>query len=67
MPDAPPEPYWSNTSSNSIIYKLIRESGEETREMIEELMNGGSITVPVYEDTIYSDIDVNSDHIWSFR
>ena len=66
MPDAPPEPYWSNTSSNSIIYKLIRESGEETREMSEELMNGGSITVPVYEDTIYSDIDVNSDHIWSF-
>ncbi|MBO5320829.1 MAG: AAA family ATPase [Ruminococcus sp.] len=66
MPDAPPEPYWSNTSSNSIIYKLIRESGEETRDMVEELMNGGSITVPVYEDTVYADIDVNSDHIWSF-
>ncbi|MCM1132206.1 MAG: ATP-binding protein [Ruminococcus flavefaciens] len=60
------QPYWSNTSSNSIIYKLIRESGEETREMVEELMNGGSITVPIYEDTVYSDIDVNSEHIWSF-
>lgn len=59
-------PYWSNTSSNSIIYKLIRESGEETREMVEELMNGGSVTVPIYEDTVYADIDVNSDHIWSF-
>ena len=61
-----PEPYWSNTSSNSIIYKLIRESSEETRGMVEELMNGGSVTVPIYEDTIYADIDVNSDHIWSF-
>ena len=60
------EPYWSNTSSNSIIYKLVRESSEETRGMVEELMNGGSVTVPVYEDTVYSDIDVNSDHIWSF-
>lgn len=60
------QPYWSNTSSNSIIYKLIRESGEETREMVEELMNGGSITVPIYEDTAYADIDVNSEHIWSF-
>lgn len=64
--DALPEPYWSNTSSNSIIYKLIRESGEETREMVEKLMNDESITVPVYEDTVYADIDVNSDHIWSF-
>ncbi|MDE6036488.1 MAG: ATP-binding protein [Ruminococcus sp.] len=61
-----PEPYWSNTSSNSIIYKLIRESGVSTREMVEELMNGGSVTVPVYQDTVYADIDVNSDHIWSF-
>lgn len=61
-----PEPYWSNTSSNSIIYKLIRESSEETREMVEELMNGRSVTVPIYEDTVYADIDVNSDHIWSF-
>ncbi len=60
------QPYWSNTSSNSIIYKLIRESGEETRGMVEELMNGGSITVPIYEDTVYADIDVNSDYIWSF-
>lgn len=60
------QPYWINTSSNSIIYKLIRESGEETREMVEKLMNGGSITVPIYEDTVYADIDVNSEHIWSF-
>lgn len=61
-----PEPYWSNTSSNSIIYKLIRESDEETREMVEKLMNSGSITVPIYEDTVYADIDVNSECIWSF-
>lgn len=66
IPNTPPEPYWSNTSSNAIIYKLIRESGEETREMVEKLMNGGSITVPIYEDTVYADIDVNSEHIWSF-
>lgn len=61
-----PEPYWSNTSSNAIIYKLIRESGNETHEMVEKLMNSGSITVPIYEDTVYADIDVNSECIWSF-
>lgn len=66
MPSAPPEPYWSNTSSNSIIHKLITESDITVRDMIEELMNGESVSVPIYEDTIYSDIDVNSDSIWSF-
>lgn len=66
LPDAFPEPYWSNTSSNSIIYKLIRESNQEVRDMVEELLNGGSVTVPIYEDTVYSEIDVRSDQIWSF-
>ena len=66
IPDAPPEPYWSNTSSNSIIRKLITESDTDTRDMIETLMNGESITVPIFEDTVYADIDVNSDCIWSF-
>lgn len=59
-------PYWGDTSSNDIIDKLIRESVKKTREMVEKLMNGGSITVPIYEDTVYADIDVNSDYIWSF-
>lgn len=66
MPSAPPEPYWSNTSSNSIIHKLITESGITVRDMIEELMNGESISVPIFEDTVYADIDVNNDSIWSF-
>lgn len=34
--------------------------------MVEELLNGGSVTVPIYEDTVYSEIDVRSDQIWSF-
>ena len=34
--------------------------------MIEVLMNGESITAPIFEDTVYADIDVNSDQIWSF-
>ncbi len=66
MPSAPPEPYWSNTSSNSIIHKLITESEITVRDMIEELMNGESVSVPIFEDTVYADIDVNNDSIWSF-
>lgn len=29
-------------------------------------MNGESISVPIYEDTVYADINVNNDSIWSF-
>lgn len=64
--DALPEPYWSNTSSNSIVHKLITESDDTVREKIEELMSGKSICMPIYEDTVYADIDVNNDQIWSF-
>ena len=60
------QPYWSNTSSNSIVHKLITESETTVRDKIEQLLNGESICEPIYEDTVYADIDVNSDSIWSF-
>ena len=60
------QPYWSNTSSNSIVHKLITESDMTVRDKIELLLSGESICEPIYEDTVYADIDVNSDSIWSF-
>jgi len=63
---AMPAPYWSNTSSNSIIRQLITNADEDTRDIVEELVNGGSITAPVHEDMVYADIEVNQDDIWSF-
>ena len=64
--DALPTPYWSNTSSNSIIRQLISESTAETRDKIEILINGGSVKAPIHEDIVYADIDVNQESIWSF-
>jgi len=58
-------PYWSNTSSNDIIRKLIFEGGEDTRNTIERLMNGESVSAPIFEDITYRNIDINSDSIWS--
>ena len=65
-PQTLPEPYWINTSSNEIIHQLVAESDETTRRTIEELLAGGSITVPVYEDIVYANVKVNRAHIWSF-
>ena len=59
-------PYWINTSSNSIIHQLISQSDEKTKKKIEELISGGSIKAVINENTVYSDIDVNNEDIWSF-
>ena len=63
---AMPAPYWSNTSSNSIIHQLITNADEDTRDVVEELVNSGSVTAPIHENMVYADIEVNQDDIWSF-
>lgn len=60
------EPYWSNTSSNRIVKRLIEESNERTKSMVEELINGTPIHAQIFEDVTYGTIDVNQDYIWSF-
>ncbi|MCD7811590.1 MAG: AAA family ATPase, partial [Ruminococcus sp.] len=61
-----PKPYWSNTSSNDIIHELVVNGNEETHNQIEALMNGESLTKPIYEDITYRNININTDYIWSF-
>ncbi len=60
------QPYWINTSSNSIIHELVVNSDAKTREKIASLIEGGGVKAPIYEDSVYADPNVNSDSIWSF-
>ncbi len=64
--DAPMVQYWSNTSSNIIVRRLIEESDEETKATVEELINGVPVESYIYEDVTYGEIDINSNYIWSF-
>lgn len=59
--------FWTNTSSNSIVRDLILKCKDSTREELEKLMHGGSITKPIYEDLTYNDIERgdDSEQIWS--
>lgn len=41
-------PYWSNTSSNSIIREMVGEADEEAKEDLETLINGGTIEKRVH-------------------
>ena len=59
-------PYWSNTSSNSIIREMVGEADEEAREDLETLINGGAIEKRVHEDITYGDIHQSQDNLWNF-
>lgn len=61
-----PRPYWSNTSSNSIVRDLVRGADAEARKDLETLMEGRTIRKQVHEDITYDTIDVNRDNIWNF-
>ena len=60
------EPYWSNTSSNEIVKRLVEESNDRTKNTIEELINGTPVKAQIFEDVTYGTIDINSEYIWSF-
>lgn len=61
-----PRPYWSNTSSNSIVRSLVEKADEEAKGEIETLIQGGTIEKPVHEDITYEDIDKSQDNLWNF-
>lgn len=64
-PSARPQNYWSNTSSNAIVRRLIRNAEGVTKKELEELINGGSVKKNVKQELTYSDIDTSVDNLWS--
>ena len=65
-PDAFPKPYWSNTSSNSIVRELIENADDTVREEIEILIQGKEIEKQIHEDITYEDIKRTQDNLWNF-
>jgi len=64
--EAFPKPYWSNTSSNSIIKELVENADTEVRQEIENLIAGGILRKPVHEDITYDSIHESQDNLWNF-
>ncbi len=61
-----PKPYWSNTSSNSIVRELVERADTQVRSEIERLIDGGRIEKPIHEDITYGDIYDSQDNLWNF-
>jgi hypothetical protein len=57
--------YWANTSSNSLVGKLIREGNRRIKEKFEILLKGGVIETEIDEQIVYNQLDDNEDAIWS--
>ena len=57
--------YWANTSSNSLVGKLIREGNSRVKESFEELLKGKRISTPIDEQIVYSQLGRNEEGIWS--
>ena len=57
--------YWANTSSNSLVGKLIREGNGAIKIQFEELLQGKHLCVPVDEQIVYNQLDDNENAIWS--
>lgn len=61
-----PTSYWANTSSNSIVKKLIEMSDDIAKNEIEDLIEGKTIEKPIHEDITYDDVYDNLDNLWNF-
>ena len=58
-------PYWANTSSNSLIGKLIKESSYDIKMTMEDLLKGNTFLVELDEQIVFSDLDEDENAIWS--
>ena len=57
--------YWANTSSNSLVGKLIREGSSRIKEKFETLLEGKSILSLIDEQIVYNRLNGNESAIWS--
>lgn len=57
--------YWANTSSNSLVGKLIREGDRGIKEKFECLLRGDVIYTPIDEQIVYHQLDGNEEAVWS--
>lgn len=57
--------YWANTSSNSLVGKLLREGNGKIKERFEVLLQGGTLRTHIDEQIVYNQLDDNETAIWS--
>lgn len=57
--------YWANTSSNSLVGKLIREGSPDLKIAMEDLLAGKPLHVQIDEQVVFSMLDADENAVWS--
>lgn len=57
--------YWANTSSNSLVSRLLQQGSRGVKERFERLLSGETIESPVDEQIVYDQLDGSEKAIWS--
>lgn len=64
-PGAEPENYWANTSGNDLIRRLLKKANQTTKNEVEQLISGETITKTIRQELTYRDVEDSIDNIWS--
>ena len=57
--------YWTDSSSNGIVNKLIKTGTPDVKEAMAVLISGGVIEKKIDEQIVFDQLDKNEDAIWS--
>ena len=57
--------YWVNTSSNTLVGKLIQESNSNIKIAMEDLLNGKAFHTRMDEQIVFSQLENRESAIWS--
>ena len=57
--------YWANTSSNSLVGKLIREGNPDIKMTMETLLTGGTLVTEIDEQIVFDQLQKSQNAIWS--
>ena len=59
------EDYWANTSSNSLVSRLLREGSERIKREFEALLRGEVLRCSIDEQIVLNQLDQDEDAVWS--
>ncbi|MCQ2445032.1 MAG: ATP-binding protein, partial [Mailhella sp.] len=57
--------WWTNTSSNRLAGKLVREGSPELKKDFETLLEGGTIRAAIDEQIVFDQLDGSDEAVWS--
>jgi hypothetical protein len=64
-PNLYPQNYWANTSGNDLVRQFINQATTQTKNDIEKLVAGETVTKPIKQELTYREIGDSIENIWS--